>query len=227
MVARSFLQAIPLDRTVDRTTARSCDACHSRPSKPERRGNTVVRFARGSPRPRTSAECLNIINVVEAGRIYAQKLSLAQEAQDTCRRIVVMAERKIGQELIEAQKRGELAAHGGDRKSIKISAAEVDQPATYEDFGITYQQAHEFKQMASLSDQDIEETMAEACGPGVNGLLAPRSGQVPGGSPRHSAVEGLHATKAFRDAAGDQQPPCAAGWVSNGEEPARFSAGSP
>ncbi len=108
---------------------------------------------------KTIGECLNIINVVEAARIYAQKLGLAQEAQDTCRRIVVMAERKIGQELIEAQRRGELRSDAG---RPKIVPDQNDYASTHEEIGITRKQAHEFRQMAELSDDDIDETMAEA-----------------------------------------------------------------
>jgi hypothetical protein len=106
----------------------------------------------------TIGECLNIINVVEAARVYAQKLGLAQEAQDTCRRIVVMAERKIGQELIEAQKRGELRSDAG---RPKIVPDENDYASTHEEIGITRKQAHDFRQMAELSD-DIEGVMSSA-----------------------------------------------------------------
>lgn len=108
---------------------------------------------------KTIGECLKIHSLVEAARIYAQKMGYAQEAQDTCRRIVVLAERKIGQELIEAQKRGELRSDAG---RPKIVPDENDYSNTHEEIGITRKQALEFRQMAELSDGDIEETMAEA-----------------------------------------------------------------
>ncbi len=73
------------------------------------------------------------------------------------------AERRIGQELIEAQKRGELARR--DHHPGSVPSGDTA-PATHEEIGITRKQAHEFRQMAEVSDDDVDETMAEARGAG-------------------------------------------------------------
>ena len=93
---------------------------------------------------------------------YTAKHKAAQEAQDACARIVVLAEKKIGQEIIAAQQRGELARPGDqDRARDNVPDGNVI-PATFDDIGITRRQAFEFRQMAALSDEDIVEVMAEA-----------------------------------------------------------------
>jgi len=104
-------------------------------------------------------ECLKIHSLAKAISVYAQKIGFAQEAQDTCAKIVVLAERRIGQELIEAQKRGELARR--DHHPGSVPSGDTA-PATHEEIGISRRRAHEFRQMAELSDADIEETMSEA-----------------------------------------------------------------
>ena len=91
---------------------------------------------------------------------YTAKHKAAQEAQDACARIVVLAEKKIGQEIIAAQQRGELATQ--QRKPSTVPFGNGANPATHDDIGITRRQAFEFRQMAALSDEDIVEVMAEA-----------------------------------------------------------------
>ena len=92
---------------------------------------------------------------MEAGRVYLAKHKAAQEAQDACARIVVLAEKKIGQEIIAAQQRGELATQ--QRKPSTVPFGNGANPATHDDIGITRRQAFEFRQMAALSDEDIVE----------------------------------------------------------------------
>jgi hypothetical protein len=72
---------------------------------------------------------------------------------------VVLAERRIGQELIEAQKRGELRSDAG---RPKIVPDENDYTSTHEEIRITRRQAYDFRQMADLDDTDVEEIAAEA-----------------------------------------------------------------
>lgn len=114
---------------------------------------------RGLAEVKTIGECLNIRDLMEAGRIYAAKHKMAQEVQDTCTKIVVLAERKIGQELIEAQKRGELARR--DHHPGSVPSGDTA-PLTHEEIGITRKQAHGFRQMAEVSDDDVDEAMADA-----------------------------------------------------------------
>ena len=80
---------------------------------------------------------------------YTAKHKAAQEAQDACARIVVLAEKKIGQEIIAAQQRGELATQESGRPiSVPVGNTSA---ATFDDIGITRRQAFEFRQMAALS----------------------------------------------------------------------------
>ena len=83
------------------------------------------------------------------------KHKAAQEAQNACARIVVLAEKKIGQEIIAAQQRGELATDGRPKTVPSGNGF----PATHDDIGIIRRQAFEFRQMAALSDDDIVEVM--------------------------------------------------------------------
>lgn len=71
----------------------------------------------------------------------------------------MLAERRIGQELIEAQKRGELATQ--ERKPSTLPSGE-GAPVTHQDIGITHKQAHEFRQMAELDEPDVEEVLEVA-----------------------------------------------------------------
>jgi hypothetical protein len=96
--------------------------------------------AGGSGAPDDLGECLKIRNVMEAARVYTAKMRCAQEAQDTCTKIVVLAEKKVGQELIGAQQRGDF--HGNQVASQKEGTA------NHADIGLTHKQAYEFRTMA-------------------------------------------------------------------------------
>lgn len=110
---------------------------------------------------KTIGECLNIRNVMEAARVYAAKHKMAQEAQDACTKIVVLAERRIGQELIEAQKRGELATRERHPSNMQVSGGNLP-PATLDEIGINKMQAKRFRELSDLDDADVEEVAAEA-----------------------------------------------------------------
>lgn len=113
---------------------------------------------------KTIGECLQIRDVMEAARVYARKHKMAQEAQDAVTKIVVLAERRIGQELIAAQQRGELARpDGSTHHRPKEGLAEAKPfPATLSEIGITYRQAHDFRHMADLDDEDVETVVEVA-----------------------------------------------------------------
>lgn len=113
---------------------------------------------------RDIGQCLQIRDVMEAARVYAAKHKLAQEAQDACTKIVVMAERRIGQELIAAQQRGELARADGSTHHRRAEGLQDAKPfvPTLADIGVSYRQAHEFRQAATLTDDDIEGVADDA-----------------------------------------------------------------
>lgn len=111
---------------------------------------------------KTIGECLQIRDVMEAARVYARKHKMAQEAQDAVTKIVVLAERRIGQELIAAQQRGRLLGPT-EGNTLKRRIADGDSlPATLGDIGLKTFEAQRFKHMADLDDADIEEVAAEA-----------------------------------------------------------------
>lgn len=111
---------------------------------------------------KTIGECLEIRNVMEAARVYAAKHKMAQEAQDACTKIVVLAERRIGLELIEAQKRGELLGPSEGNTLKRRIADGNSHPATLDDVGLKGFEVHRFKQMAELDETDVEEVAANA-----------------------------------------------------------------
>lgn len=113
---------------------------------------------------KTIGECLNIRNVMEAARVYVKKLGLAQEAQDAVTKIVVLAERRIGQELIAAQQRGELASHkhGHLYRDDLPADREGDRPPTLKEIGLSPKSVHELRRMADLDETEIEEVVEAA-----------------------------------------------------------------
>ena len=76
---------------------------------------------------------------------------------------MVLAERRIGQELIEAQKPGELARVEGGRRS-KSLAADKPFPLIHADIGLTHWQVHECMQMVELGRIQDGPSFREACG---------------------------------------------------------------
>ena len=110
---------------------------------------------------KTIGECLEIRNVMEAARVYARKHRMAQEAQDACTKIVVLAERRIGLELIEAQKRGELATRERHPSNMQVSDGNLP-PAILDEIGIDKMQAYRFRAMSDLDEADVEDVVANA-----------------------------------------------------------------
>ena len=117
---------------------------------------------RGPAEVKTIGERLSIRNLMEATRVYAAKHKMAQEARNACTKIVVLAERRIGQELIEAQKPGELARVEGGRRS-KSLAADKPFPLIHADIGLTHWQVHECMQMVELGRIQDGPSFREAC----------------------------------------------------------------
>ena len=111
---------------------------------------------------KTIGERLSIRNLMEATRVYAAKHKMAQEARNACTKIVVLAEWRIGQELIEAQKPGELARVEGGRRS-KSLAADKPFPLIHADIGLTHWQVHECMQMVELGRIQDGPSFREAC----------------------------------------------------------------
>lgn len=97
-----------------------------------------------------------------AARVYARKHQMAQEAQDACTKIMVLAERRIGLELIEAQKRGELLGPSEGNTLKRRIADGNSHPATLDDVGLKGFEVHRFKQLAELDETDVEEVAANA-----------------------------------------------------------------
>ena len=112
---------------------------------------------------KTIGERLSIRNLMEATLVYAVKHKMVQEAQDACTKIMVLARRRIGQELIEAQKPGELARVEGGRRS-KSLAADKPFPLIHADIGLTHWQVHECMQMVELGRIQDGPSFREACG---------------------------------------------------------------
>jgi len=60
---------------------------------------------------------------------------------------LLLAEARIGAELVAAQERGEVAQPGGDQRSINVRASD-NGPATLPDIGIPRQRAAEYRALA-------------------------------------------------------------------------------
>lgn len=114
---------------------------------------------------RTIEDVRSIGDIAAAFREYARKIKAAIEAQNATQTVVLLAEARIGAELKAAQERGELARHGGDRKSIKPRTSGLD-GATLDSLGIPSQRASEMRQLADIGEVGIREAARVANGAG-------------------------------------------------------------
>ena len=111
----------------------------------------------------TLDEVLGIRNRAEAFVTYTRKWRSAYEAQNACRLLVALAERKIGAELKAGQESGQVATRSHHPGSVR---GEDTAPVTLAEIGITRQQASNFRSMAEFGDAAIRESVAKATAEG-------------------------------------------------------------
>ena len=96
---------------------------------------------------RTSAEVLEARAAAKAALHYAKLQRAAIETQADCLSMIKRAEIRMADEIDAAQESGEVARHGGDRKTeIKVQSSDLD-PATFDELGISKQRVAEWREL--------------------------------------------------------------------------------
>lgn len=91
-------------------------------------------------------------------KIRARDMKL--EAQNNLAEVRIRYERELGNLIQKMQDKGELAAHGGDRKSIYHDG--ILKPITLPDLNISHNQSKRWQDIAALPDDRFEAHIAEA-----------------------------------------------------------------
>ncbi len=104
-------------------------------------------------------EVKSIRDKAEALRAYMQQSGESVEMQNQCAEIKIRAERRAGEITIGMQDRGELEAHGGDRKTESRLHRDI---LNYADLGITPTQAKRWKQLANVPKQKFDAAIEDA-----------------------------------------------------------------
>jgi phage N-6-adenine-methyltransferase len=116
---------------------------------------------------RTSAEVLEARAAAKAVLEYARLTKATREAHADCFLIIKYAEMRLVEEVRAGQERGELARHGGVRKSvIKVRTPDLDH-ATLDEIGISKQRFAEWSEVYDAGGTaTIEEAVQAALGEG-------------------------------------------------------------
>jgi phage N-6-adenine-methyltransferase len=132
---------------------------------------------------RTSAEVLEARAAAKAVLEYARLTKATREAHADCFLIIKYAEMRLVEEVRAGQERGELARHGGVRKSaIKVRTPDLDH-ATLDEIGISKQR---FAEWSEVYDAGGTATIEEA----VDAALG--EGRAPTNADVQRAVKGGH-----------------------------------
>jgi hypothetical protein len=99
-------------------------------------------------------------DLAAAWREYLRRHKAAVEAQNLAQQVVLLAEAKIGAELEAAQKRGEVAQHGGDRGNQHSGGKLPD--GNLANIGLTPKRAHEARKLAHAGAERIADARAQA-----------------------------------------------------------------
>jgi hypothetical protein len=106
---------------------------------------------------------LTIRTTVEMARSYARQCKLGAQAQNRCIEIIVLAEKKIGEELLRGQVEGRLFSPRQNR-SRPAPGRDADQggKVAIAELGLTKQQNRDFKDMAAVPVEVIHQTVEVA-----------------------------------------------------------------
>lgn len=103
---------------------------------------------------RTAPQAAELASIAEAARVYARQVKLGTHAENHATAIKLKAEIRLAELVADAQARGEVAAHGGDR-TLKVRSADLE---TLEGLGIDKRRIAEARQIAhSYRPEDIDE----------------------------------------------------------------------
>jgi hypothetical protein len=106
---------------------------------------------------KTSAEVLEAKAQAQAALHYSKVTKAALQVQGDCLKMVCRAEERFADEIDSGQERGEIASLGqGERSGV----------TTFDDIGVTKQQAHEFRKVRDIGSEKVEEIIDKAVAEG-------------------------------------------------------------
>jgi hypothetical protein len=101
-------------------------------------------------------EVKQIVDVAEAARVYLKRAKQSAQTIYAATSLRIWAERRLGEKLIEAKKKGELdEGKGGDRKSPSSTSRVI-----LADLGITYDESARAQKLAIVPLAEFEKRMA-------------------------------------------------------------------
>lgn len=101
-----------------------------------------------------------LIDLAEAARIYARQVKLGLEAQNHAAEIKLRAQRRAG-EILQEMDKAKGAAEAGWKTPLPEERA-FDKPATYEEMGITYKDAHYWQHLAKMPEETFEDYIEDS-----------------------------------------------------------------
>jgi phage N-6-adenine-methyltransferase len=105
---------------------------------------------------RSSAEVLEARKLADMALHYAKVTQAANETHADCLRIITRAEIRMAGEIDRGREAGEVATHGGDRRSTNVRASDID-PVTLDDLGIPRQRAAEWRDLRDAGGEEVVE----------------------------------------------------------------------
>jgi phage N-6-adenine-methyltransferase len=134
---------------------------------------------------RTSAEVLEARAVAQAAYHLSKLSKAANETKADCLLLIKRAEIRMVDELEAARRRGEVARHGGDRKSKnKVQSSDID-PATLAELGLSRQRIDEWRELHNAGENAVEAAIQSAVD----------EGRAPTNADIQRAVRGHHRTQ--------------------------------
>ncbi len=109
---------------------------------------------------KTLDDILNIRDIAEAARVYAQAAKLGLENQNEAAEVKIRAERKAGEMLAQMPK-AVGTDYGGKQYADSNTMLPSNPPPTLSDLGIERMQSSRWQQIASLPEEVFEEHVAK------------------------------------------------------------------
>jgi hypothetical protein len=99
----------------------------------------------------------------QAARHLAKLIHASNEAQGECLRLIVQAERRMVLEIEDGQARGEVAQkHDGPTLRDHVRSTDMIVPATFADLGLDRRRVREWRVLASVPIEVLEEAICLA-----------------------------------------------------------------
>lgn len=110
----------------------------------------------------TASDALNIIDLAEAARVWAQRAKLGTASINHATAIKLKAEIKLADVVDEGQRRGEIATAADGRPKISVIANDTYVPVTYDDLGLTRNKVHEARKIRDAYTPDSIDELVES-----------------------------------------------------------------